>query len=551
MHAATRRRPTRLAAALPPPGSSDLLIAGPCRGPHVQAACWGQRPQAGRGLASKLQTGHPSADGCSLQPPNRSGSRGFKLCGVGGGRGGSASAGGGCAQHPRPAASTREPGRPLRLSCTAAEVISGPGKRRGGTWLNPCMGRGFRLFSSLSVLDHCPRSISFATQTLAAMPTLREGVLDLQGFKPIPWLLNLPDLGNNHELGVLLAHGAGGDASSGNLPAFAGACTEAGAPCLRFTARGGSLPHRIKVAKVRAACLSCVSCRMRGCCLAQPHLYSAGAVHDCLGLSFSPTAFDPTAAAAGAPGGRSLAARPAARPALGAGRPLNGRQGGGFPGRRAAAGGARGGSPAAVLSVAPAGQARRAARWSAAPAGGAHPASTGQPRRLLHPGQVGCSPGRHGPRLCLAAAHSRGRGSRLEDCRQGQRSSERGGAGQRVRSGAAVCEAGGARGAGGCDAGAAATAAAGGATAAGCGSQRQGPAAASCGRDHSNCSAGPGAASSRHKTQTGSTGQRVGKHVKASGEEAAAGVAAGRSLPPHSCLLTVPHSRYPGASLHP
>lgn len=85
------------------------------------------------------------------------------------------------------------------------------------------------------------------------MPAQHEGVLDVPGFKaPLPWIVDLPDVNSNsnHSLAVLLAHGAGGDASSGNLPAVAAAVAEGDTPCLRFTARGGSLQHCINAAKV-------------------------------------------------------------------------------------------------------------------------------------------------------------------------------------------------------------------------------------------------------------------------------------------------------------
>ncbi|PRW57086.1 Testis-expressed sequence 30 [Chlorella sorokiniana] len=83
------------------------------------------------------------------------------------------------------------------------------------------------------------------------MPTQQQGVLELPGFKPVPWIVDRPD-GPSHKLAVLLAHGAGGDASSGNLPTIAAAVAEV-APCLRFTARGGSLQHRINVTKALLA----------------------------------------------------------------------------------------------------------------------------------------------------------------------------------------------------------------------------------------------------------------------------------------------------------
>jgi uncharacterized protein len=69
--------------------------------------------------------------------------------------------------------------------------------------------------------------------------------------KEIPIETNLSqksDLKPDVEVGVLLTHGAGGDCSSGNLPAYAQIFANAGFPCLRFTCRG-PLAHRVAVAK--------------------------------------------------------------------------------------------------------------------------------------------------------------------------------------------------------------------------------------------------------------------------------------------------------------
>ena len=85
----------------------------------------------------------------------------------------------------------------------------------------------------------------------ASMPTTHQGQLELPNKgKRVPWIVDLPPDDRPSTLALCLAHGAGGDASSGNLPALAAACAAAGVPCLRFTARGGSLQHRINVTKV-------------------------------------------------------------------------------------------------------------------------------------------------------------------------------------------------------------------------------------------------------------------------------------------------------------
>lgn len=81
------------------------------------------------------------------------------------------------------------------------------------------------------------------------------GVLLGKRQKVAPYTLNLPQSGASTvtksvarpHAAVCLLHGAGGDHSSGNLPALAAACAGAGVPCLRFTCRGGSLQHRIAV----------------------------------------------------------------------------------------------------------------------------------------------------------------------------------------------------------------------------------------------------------------------------------------------------------------
>jgi len=75
--------------------------------------------------------------------------------------------------------------------------------------------------------------------------------LDLPGGKTkrVPVALDVPD--QDHAVtppfSVLLLHGAGGDLSSRNLPAFSSAVADCGFPCARFTCRG-PLQHRVKVA---------------------------------------------------------------------------------------------------------------------------------------------------------------------------------------------------------------------------------------------------------------------------------------------------------------
>lgn len=66
--------------------------------------------------------------------------------------------------------------------------------------------------------------------------------------KSVPVALDLPLFDSTSDLGVMLAHGAGGGLGSGNLPAFSAAISAAGLPCLRFEVRG-PLVHRVAVAK--------------------------------------------------------------------------------------------------------------------------------------------------------------------------------------------------------------------------------------------------------------------------------------------------------------
>lgn len=52
--------------------------------------------------------------------------------------------------------------------------------------------------------------------------------------------------GKSGPVGIILAHGAGGDMHSGNLAHYAAAFAGAGFPCLRFTCKPTRLPYRVK-----------------------------------------------------------------------------------------------------------------------------------------------------------------------------------------------------------------------------------------------------------------------------------------------------------------
>ncbi len=53
-------------------------------------------------------------------------------------------------------------------------------------------------------------------------------------------------------VGIILAHGAGGDMHSGNLAHYAATFADAGFPCLRFTCKPTRLPYRVKACQVKA-----------------------------------------------------------------------------------------------------------------------------------------------------------------------------------------------------------------------------------------------------------------------------------------------------------
>ena len=56
--------------------------------------------------------------------------------------------------------------------------------------------------------------------------------------------------GTSGAIGIILAHGAGGDMDSGNLPQFAEAFAGAGFPCLRFTCKPTQLAYRVRACQV-------------------------------------------------------------------------------------------------------------------------------------------------------------------------------------------------------------------------------------------------------------------------------------------------------------
>ncbi|DBA84008.1 TPA: hypothetical protein ACH3X1_006495 [Trebouxia sp. C0004] len=52
--------------------------------------------------------------------------------------------------------------------------------------------------------------------------------------------------GKSSPVGIIVAHGAGGDMHSGNLAHYAATFADAGFPCLRFTCKPTRLPYRVK-----------------------------------------------------------------------------------------------------------------------------------------------------------------------------------------------------------------------------------------------------------------------------------------------------------------
>ena len=58
--------------------------------------------------------------------------------------------------------------------------------------------------------------------------------------------------GKYSSVGIILAHGAGGDMHSGHLAHYAATFADAGFPCLRFTCKPVRLPYRVKACQVQA-----------------------------------------------------------------------------------------------------------------------------------------------------------------------------------------------------------------------------------------------------------------------------------------------------------
>ena len=67
--------------------------------------------------------------------------------------------------------------------------------------------------------------------------------------KTLLCVINSP-AGSKSEIGIILAHGAGGDMHSGNLPQFAEAFADAGFACLRFTCKPTQLAYRVRACQV-------------------------------------------------------------------------------------------------------------------------------------------------------------------------------------------------------------------------------------------------------------------------------------------------------------
>ena len=68
-------------------------------------------------------------------------------------------------------------------------------------------------------------------------------------------------------VGVILAHGAGGDANSGNLPEIAETLAQNGYCCIRYTCKPVRLPYRVKACQVlnSAECKCCAQARPQLC----------------------------------------------------------------------------------------------------------------------------------------------------------------------------------------------------------------------------------------------------------------------------------------------
>ena len=68
-------------------------------------------------------------------------------------------------------------------------------------------------------------------------------------------------------VGIVLAHGAGGDLHSGNLARFAESFAGAGFLCLRFTCKPTQLPYRVKACQAGAKEISPSLVDSPGCLL--------------------------------------------------------------------------------------------------------------------------------------------------------------------------------------------------------------------------------------------------------------------------------------------
>lgn len=71
--------------------------------------------------------------------------------------------------------------------------------------------------------------------------------------KSLACVLTTPS-GKASPVGVMLAHGAGGDMHSGNLAHHAESFANAGFLCLRFTCKPTRLPYRVKACQVSQFC---------------------------------------------------------------------------------------------------------------------------------------------------------------------------------------------------------------------------------------------------------------------------------------------------------
>jgi uncharacterized protein len=128
---------------------------------------------------------------------------------------------------------------------------TGSVQRRICRFLNP-LPSGVRL--KLADCSSLKGEKTHGTHRIFTRPEMSEISLNAEGSglsKPVPITINLPRetaQSTDQHVGVLLAHGAGGDMHSGNLPTLAKAFAESACPVLRFTAKGSSVPNRARVA---------------------------------------------------------------------------------------------------------------------------------------------------------------------------------------------------------------------------------------------------------------------------------------------------------------